>query len=153
MQWPWKRRRRKPEQIASTRSAGALRQLYRGYRRQTQMWGLVILSAAVVSGLFFLSMVFTTISLYTFIIPGLVGLFAGYHLQKCRAMAVILRHALTIQQEIDKEDARRQKAAEAAARAEAAREEAEQHRKEEDRKAAEARAAFDRSSDDPSTDA
>ena len=147
MQWPWKRRR-KPDPSPES-SASALRQLYRNYRRQAQMWGLVILSAVVVSGLFFLSMVFTKISLYTFAIPGVVVLFAGYHLQKCRAMVTILRHALMIQQEIDKVDEQRRKEAEAAERAAAAAEEAEQKRVEEETKAAQARAAYDRGHDDP----
>jgi len=142
MNWPWQRRRKPKKE--SARPGGALRQLFRNYQKQAQMWGLVIVSAVVVACLFFLSMVVMEVSLYTFIIPALVVAFAGFQLKKCRSMVAILRHALMIQQEIDKADAIKREEAVAAAGLEAARAEADKKRIAEDTKAAASRAAFDR---------
>ena len=113
MQWPWRKQPKAPDPLAS-RPAHALRHLYRNYQRQERMWGLVILSALGVACLFFVFSVVTPVSFYIFSAPLIVIVFAGFQLRRCRELVRILRHALTIQQTIDKADAVRQKEAEEA---------------------------------------
>lgn len=113
MQWPWRRRGKKKEPKAS-KSVDALKQLYRNYQRQSQMWALVILSAVAVACLFFVFSVFTPIDLYILLTPLAVVVFAGIQLRKCRSLVGILRHALMIQQEIDKADSKKKADEEAA---------------------------------------
>lgn len=100
--WPWHKR-------ASSRvpagTADALRHLYFNYRRQKRLWGYSVLSSVMLMCLFFVLSLFVHPDPWVIVIPLIALAFSVMQLHRCKDIVRVIRQALSIQQQIDREKA------------------------------------------------
>ena len=114
MQLPWKRQKRPP--VTARTSTGALRQLYSGYQKQTNLWGYTLLSSMVLICLWIVFSVFHEVDFKLLSLPLAGILISSLQMYRIKNISRVLRQAHTIQQQVDKAEAeRKQKADEEAA--------------------------------------
>ncbi len=113
VRWPWRKRSRPS---MPTRTAAALRHLYFNYQKQRRMWGYSVLSSMALMCLFVVMSLFTDTNLWVLAIPTVAIIFSFFQMRRCSGLVRVLRHALIVQNQIDRAQAKAEREAEEAAK-------------------------------------